>query len=186
VCKELSLDFPQALVLNGDVADEEIFEEERLSSYDLIITATRNQELNILTAVYAKSLGIPRAIALVNKANFSHMAVKLGADVAVSVKTSMINKILKILSRDRIRSIQSISEGKVEALELTIRENSRVTDKPIKEIRLPGEWIIVSVYREKKHCVPNGECVLRGGDEIIIIVERKNAAAVENLFAGDT
>ena len=184
VCKRLSLKYPKALVLNGDVSDDEIFEEENLSSYDLIITTTRDQELNILTAVYAKSLGVRRAIALVNKTSFTNIAVKLGADVAVSIKTSMINTILKILSRGRIRSIQSISEGKIEALELAVGKDSKVIGKAIKEIKLPGDWIIVSVFREGKHFVPNGDIILLAEDEVIVITDRKTAAAVENLFAG--
>ncbi|HOT75807.1 MAG TPA: NAD-binding protein, partial [Candidatus Wallbacteria bacterium] len=67
ICESLSEKFEDALVIHSDISEEGVFEEEQLEDYDLIITATNNEELNILSSVYAKSLGIKRAMALVTK-----------------------------------------------------------------------------------------------------------------------
>ena len=69
--KQLAEEFPQALVLYGDVSDEGMLEENGLMDYDLLISTTGNQELNLVTSMYAKSIGIKRSIALVNKTTFS-------------------------------------------------------------------------------------------------------------------
>ena len=94
-CKLLSERFSAALIINADISDEGIFEEERLSDYDLLIATTENQELNILTAIYAKTFGIKRSIALVRTNNYVNIATNLGIDVPVSIKNSTINTILK-------------------------------------------------------------------------------------------
>ena len=65
ICKELSEEFQEALIINGDVSDEGILEEGDLNNFDLLIAATDNQELNLITALYAKSIGIGRALSLV-------------------------------------------------------------------------------------------------------------------------
>lgn len=57
-CRELVERFPDAIVLNEDVSEEGVYEEGQLYGYDLIVAATGDQELNLITAVYAKTLGI--------------------------------------------------------------------------------------------------------------------------------
>lgn len=57
--------FPNLLVIKSDITDESLFDDERFNTYDLLISLTDNDELNIITASYAKRVGIPRAIALI-------------------------------------------------------------------------------------------------------------------------
>jgi trk system potassium uptake protein TrkA len=53
-CKRIAKEFPDIMVINGDISDESIFREENLADFDLIITATPSHELNVLAALYAK------------------------------------------------------------------------------------------------------------------------------------
>ena len=53
-CKELSQQLPGALVIHADISDEGVFEEEHFANSDLVIAVTGNQELNLVTAIYAK------------------------------------------------------------------------------------------------------------------------------------
>lgn len=76
-CKRLAADYPEILVLNADISDESLFDDENLASADAIVTTTSNEELNILAAVYGKSQGINRAVALVNKTNYLNLADNL-------------------------------------------------------------------------------------------------------------
>jgi len=48
-CRELAERFPDVIILNEDVSEEGIYEEGQLHGYDLIVTATGDQELNIIT-----------------------------------------------------------------------------------------------------------------------------------------
>ena len=68
-----------------------------IEGYDLLLTATGNQELNIITAMYAKKLGISRTIALVQRRGYVNMAHELGIDVVVSLNNALVNSILKII-----------------------------------------------------------------------------------------
>ena len=90
-CKELIERFPKALVINADISDDGVFEEQHFANADLVIAATDNQELNIVTALYAKSQGIKRSVVLVNRASYAPIAAQLGIDVPVSQKNAIVH-----------------------------------------------------------------------------------------------
>jgi len=182
-CKELAERFPDAIILNEDVSEEGVYEEGQLHGYDLIVAATGDQELNIITAVYAKTLGIKRSIAVVNKISYLNMAPKLGIDVAISQNASMVNTILKLIRRGNIRNIYSFADGKVEVIELLV-ENSEISGKKIKEFRLPPQTLIVSLTRDHENILPDGERVINNGDYIVVIAQKESIPRLEKIFTG--
>jgi len=183
-CRMLADRFPEALVINADISDEGFSEEEQLSDADLVIAVTDNQELNIINAVYAKSLGAKRSIALVNKSKYVNIASNLGIDVAISSVDSMVDSILKYIRNSNIRSVYSISGGKVEVIELSVVLSSRIVGKKIKEIRLPKDSLILSVSRESKDIIPDGDLSLQSGDHLIVITRKESVPKIEQLVTG--
>ncbi|MCK4296054.1 MAG: Trk system potassium transporter TrkA, partial [Candidatus Marinimicrobia bacterium] len=166
-CKELSSLFPEALVINSDISDESVFKEEGLSEYDLIVTTTKNDELNILVALYAKRVGIERAISMVNQKNYMNMAYKLGIDAVVSLRDSITNPILRFIRKGNIKSIHSISGGDVEVMELSLERKNQLTGRKIKDLNFPAHALIISVAREGRSIIPHGDLVIKDGDHVI-------------------
>ncbi len=183
-CKELSELFPEALIIHGDISDEGIFEEEQLYNYDLIITATDNQELNILTAVYAKSLGTKRAVSLVAKSNYLNIANNLGIDATISPKISTVDAILKFVRKGNINSVHSLFEGKAEVIEFLVDEKNPISDIPIKDLDLPENFLILSVIRNNEDFLPGGNFKIQTGDSIITIVKKESIPKVEEFISG--
>jgi len=181
-CKLLAEKFPKALVIHGDISDENIFEDEQLYKYDLIITTTHNQELNIVAAIYAKTLGLKRSIALVTKRNYLAIASNLGIDVTVSPKSSSVDTILKVIRKGKIKSIHSIFDGKAEVIELFFDNSSIGIDPTIREVNLPENSLIVSVTRGNESYIPHGDFILQNGDSIIIISSTESISKIENIF----
>ena len=181
-CKELSQEIPGALVINADISDEGVFEEEHFANSDLVIAATGNQELNIVTAVYAKTLGIKRTVSLVTKTNYIRVASQLGVDVPVSVKNSMVNSILKLVRRGNVRSVHSIPEGDLEVLEISVDPGSEADGKSIGDMKLPQGALIVSVLRNEETFVPDGTYLVRGGDHVIVIARLESIERIQTLF----
>jgi len=185
-CKALAQQLPGALVINADVSDEGVFEEEHFANSDLIIAVTGEQELNLVTAVYAKTLGIKRSVALVTKTNYVRVASQLGIDVPVSLKNAVVNTILKLIRKGNIRSVHSISEGSLEVMEISVDEHSAVAGKRISEVRLPQDALVVTVLRDDKTIIPDGECMLKGGDHIIVIVRVEFIERLQSLFTAES
>jgi len=183
-CKILSEKFPEALVLNADISDEDIFDEEQLNKYDLIIATTDNQELNILTSIYAKTLGTRRSIALVNKSNYLPIASKLDIDATISPKMSTVDAIMKFIRRGEIKSIHSIFDGKAEVIEFSVDGNNQLARKKIKDMELPANSLILSIVRDNMNVLPDGNLVIEPGDVAIIIASKTSINKIEEYLAG--
>lgn len=180
-CKNLANFFPGHQIINADISDESIFGEEKLSEYDLIITTTKNQEMNVLTGVYAKTLGIKRAMSLVRNINYINIASRLGIDVVVSPKQSIINPILKFIRQGNVHSIHSISDSDVEVMEVTIEKNCPLAGRKIKDIRFPGKSLVLSIIRESEHIIPDGDFLIEGGDHVIIMARHESIQKIDKM-----
>ena len=181
--KDMSRRYPNVLVVNGDVRNESIFEEERLNEVDLIITVTENQELNVLSALYAKSIGVERAIASVSKESYISIAQKLGVDATVSPKRSTVDAILKYIRRGRIITLHTLFDGEAEAVEILVSPECNACGKKIKELNMPENSIIAAITRNKEISIPNGDFEMRAGDSVIIIMKKQNVPKVEAIFS---
>lgn len=182
-CRELSAQFPEAIVINGNVSDQDVFEEENLGYSDALIAATANEELNILAGIYAKSKGVKRAVAIIDKLNYATLATNLGIDSCVSAKLASVDAILKYIRKGKIKNVYTIFEGKAEAIELLITSNSHFfLEKSIMSLTLPKGCLIISVKRGKETIIPTGKFVIKENDSIIIFVSLENLSQLEELI----
>ncbi|MCX8084874.1 MAG: Trk system potassium transporter TrkA [Calditerrivibrio sp.] len=180
--KKLADMFPEVLVINGDISDETLLEEEELHKKDLIITATDNDEINILSASYYKSIGVKRAIALIDKANYLHMASSLGIDISISPKLSAVNTILKYVKKGNIINIYSLFDGKGEAIEFLLNHRSKLDGVALKNCKIPQNAVIVAITRNGKSYIPDGDFVFKSGDIIIAFALKGSDKALEEFF----
>ncbi|MGB6452588.1 MAG: Trk system potassium transporter TrkA, partial [Steroidobacteraceae bacterium] len=82
-----------AIVLNGDAADEELLVEENIDSTDVFVAITNSEEANILSAMLAKRLGAHKTIALINKPSYAELIESGSIDVAISPQTITIGSL---------------------------------------------------------------------------------------------
>jgi len=184
ICKQLASDYPNAMVIHGDVSDESLFEDEQLAGADVIVTTTHNEELNILAAIYGKSRGIKRAVALVNKSNYLTISDSLGIDSTVSPKLSSVNAILKYIRRGNIKSLYKLFDGKAEVTEFHLNSDAEVAGNALKDIKLPSGSLILSVTRKGKSIIPDGNFVLSAGDTVITFSGKDTSEELQDFFAG--
>jgi trk system potassium uptake protein TrkA len=183
-CSYLAEHYPAAMVINANISDEGFSDEQELAEADVVIATTENQELNIVNAVYAKTLGAKRSIALVKKSSYVQIATTLGIDVAISPTESMVSSILQFIRTSNVRSVHSLSGGKVEVTELSVSEGSRVRDRPLRKVKLPPDTLILSVIRGDEDIIPDGDYQFQSGDHVIVITGRESVSRIESLFTG--
>lgn len=182
VCKDLASRFPQALILNEDISDESFIAEERLGDLDLIITATANQELNIITAIYLKSRGVRRAIAMVSGSGYETIARQLGVDVVIPMQSVVVDSILSNLMGKGIRGVHRLGDGNLQILEVTIGDNSPAAEKNITEFRLSEGGLIMLVNRDGASFIPRGDYIFKPKDKVILIAKNGSDAELEKFF----
>lgn len=182
-CKELSALYPEATVINGNISDQDVFEEENIAYTDAIITTTQSEELNILAGVYAKSKGVKRAVALIDKLNYTTLATNLGIDSCISATLSSVDAILKFIRKGNIKNVYTIFEGQAEAIEFIVgSSNKNIIGKKIMDLKFPSGCLIIAVQRHRKTIIPTGSLVIEEGDSIITFAAHDEISRLEELF----
>jgi len=183
-CKELAERFPQVLVTHADVTDDSFNDEEHLAGTDLIITATNNQELNIITAIYAKTLGVDKAMALVIRNSYRNMAHNLDVDVTVCLNDTVVNSILKIIRKGNIKNVHALSGGKLEVVEFQIEDKSPIAGKKISDLRLPENSLVIFLSHQGEDIIPTGDTIIHSNDYVVLILERESVSRIEKIISG--
>ncbi|MDA3811343.1 MAG: Trk system potassium transporter TrkA [Spirochaetaceae bacterium] len=181
-CKYLSERFPKALVTHSDITNEEFWEEEILKGYDLVISSTGNQELNLITSMYAKKVGVRRSIALVQTRAYKNIAENLGIDVSISINNVLVNTILRVIRKGNIKSIHNISGSPFEIIEFELSEKSSLSYQQIKNLKLPKETLIIHVTRGDTNIIPHGALALEPNDHIVLITRKDAIKRLESIF----
>ncbi|MDR3301684.1 MAG: Trk system potassium transport protein TrkA [Spirochaetaceae bacterium] len=182
LCKELSAQFPHAVVLNEDISDENFVVEEQLNDLDLIVTATGNQELNIITALYLKSRGVKRAIVMVANDGYARIAKRLGIDVVIPVKSVIVDSILSNLMSGGVRGIHRLGNGAISIFEIEIDAASPLAEKPITAFHISEGALLMLVERGKSAFIPHGDYIFSSGDKIVIITKKDSEKEMEKYF----
>jgi len=189
VCKELAARFPEALVLNEDISDESFIVEEHINNLDLIVAATDNQELNIVTSIYLKSRGLNRAIALVSSSGYAAIARHLGVDVVIPMTSVVVDSILARLIGGGIKGLHRIGDGSLGILEIEISSGSEAEGKALKNFPLPEGALVMLVSRphedqeeEAEEFIPRGNYIFTAGDRLFIIIRNGKEMEIENIF----
>jgi trk system potassium uptake protein TrkA len=182
ICKELSARFPQALVLNEDISDESFVSEERIDDLDLIVTTTADQELNMIAAIYLKSRGVHRTVAMVTGSGYAAIARQLGVDVVIPMKSVVVDSILSHLMGGGVRGVHRIGDGSVDIIEIEIGRDAPVVDTALSSFKLSAGGLVMLVNREGGSFIPRGNYVFKGGDRIILIAKNGGEMEIERFF----
>ncbi len=185
LCQEFSDEFPQLLTINESITDENIWEDERMRLADLMISVTENDELNIITASYAKRIGIKKTMALLKtNPNYLQFASNMDIDVTVSTTEATVDAIMKFLRGESVVTLHSIFNGELEVYEFVLGENFSKLERKLMDVDLKGKCIIAGVKRNTKSdsFVPNGSYEFKVGDTVLVACAHENYDAVTELF----
>ncbi len=185
LCKQLSGRFPDALVLNEDISDEGFLADEDMENLDLVVTATEDQELNMIAGIYLKKRGVDRTIALVSGSGYTAIARELGIDVVVPLKDVVVDTILSHLRGEAVRSVHRVAGGNIEIMELEIPSESPIIGQRLESLRFPQGTLVMLVVRSGSSFIPSGDCVFESSDRVVTIVRRGQEVEIQRLFGAD-
>ncbi len=182
-CRKLSEILPdQVSVACGDARDTDFLEEEDIRSYQAILAVTGNDEINILTCVVAKKLGVPRVIAQVENLEYVRLAEEMGVDSVVNKKLITASRIFKFTLSDKVRSVRYMSGTDAEVLEYTAAPGSRITKGTLKEIDFPADAIIGGVIRGGESFIAVGHSHIEPYDRVAVFALPSAVKEVDRMF----
>ena len=170
-CREAVERFPDVRVLCGDVTDEALLNEEDIFSCDLLVAASGNYELNLVTAAYLKSRGVKKTIALTAHSSYGDIARKLGVDVAVPMRGTVVDSIRGRLRGGRVDAVHSVCNRRFEIVEGYVAPKSNVVGKRLQDIMDIGSFLVL-LHRPADGAayeVPHGGTVLEADAHVVLI-----------------
>lgn len=186
-CEQLCVLLPDVDIVNGDGTDRNILHEQGIENLDAFVALTTIDEENIITSMYASSLGIGKTVAKVNRVS-DKVLESIGMDSAFSSKAIAANRIIgyvRALENSGESSVQTLYKlvgDRVEALEFSISDDFRKTGIPLKELNLADETLIGAIIRKGTVIFPNGDDSIEVGDNVIVVSKIRNVRGINEIF----
>jgi len=182
-CKVLASKFPEVLVINRNIAEHGTFEQEEIDNADLFLALTDNDELNILSASYAKSKGIKNAVALCNKnPDYVEMANHLAIDSIISAQNVTVESVLNCLYGNEVSNNRSILEGQIVTFEYLVSEDCPLCGKLLMDIDMRGKGVIAGATKANKTIIPGGKYKIENGDRLMVVAQKQDLGFVRDIF----
>ena len=173
-CQELCELLPDCDIIHGDISDQELLDSENLSGTDALVTLTGMDEMNILVSLYAASQGIPQIITKVSHTANRNIIDSLSLGSIVCPRDLICNNIVRYVramenQTGAALSVHTIADGQVEALEFLVDETTKNVGKPLKDIKLKPNILLVSISHGAATEIPNGNSFYQEGDTVVVV-----------------
>ena len=178
-------------VICGDGTEEELLEQENLTSFGALVPLLDHDEENMMTGLYAIRRGVSKVIAKVDRMNYMDVLADMGLDSVVSPKLTTANTILRTvraLARSQssvVEKLYRIVEDKVEALEFTAKEGAPYLNIPLSKLRIRKGVLVAVLVRNRRIIIPFGDDHIEAGDTVILIARASSIAALEDALEGE-
>ena len=178
----LAEELSDTIVINGDGRNLELLEEENIRQTDAFIAVTGNSETNIMSCLVAKSKGVKKTIALVENMDYIDISQTIGIQSLINKKLIAASNIFKHIRKGEILDMANLHNIDAEVFEFEVLENTKVTEKPIKDLRFPRDAVFGGIIRDGKALMPGGNAQIKAGDKVIIFCLPESIETVEGFF----
>ncbi|MGE0561105.1 MAG: Trk system potassium transporter TrkA [Flavobacteriales bacterium] len=172
----------KTLVINADGRDVSILEEENLDDMDAFIALTGDSETNIITSLVAKSHGVKKTIARVENMDYINLSQNIGIDTLINKKIIAANEIIKYIRKGEVQAVANLHGVDGEIIEFNVKPNTKITMKPLRDLKLPKTVNIAGVIRQHKGFIPFGSFQLQEGDKAVVFVHNSEIEDIEEFF----
>ncbi len=187
-CKVLSEKLPGALIINGDMSDQNVLREEGLEEVDAIITLTSIDEENIVCSMFASMNNVPKIITKINHIQLDGVIEKANIDTVITPHKIANNQIVQYVRAKRhgekssCEAIYKFDNDTFEMLEYKIEEDFKGVGKKIKDMKIKDGIIIVAILRGKKVIFPNGSHEILEKDTIVVIDKNDTVREINDIM----
>lgn len=160
------------LVIHGDGTRMELLKEAEIEKAEVVVAATGAEEVNILSALLAKNLGVPKVIARIGNLEYKSILERFKIDYVMLPEITSADYVFDIVLKSGSESVNqfSIKGGKI--LSFKIGKRFKIVGKKIKNIKLKEELAqIIGIRRAETDelLIPLPDDVIAEEDTIYVI-----------------
>ncbi|MDR1372474.1 MAG: Trk system potassium transporter TrkA [Dysgonamonadaceae bacterium] len=170
------------LIINGDGRNTDLLIRENIKDCDAFIALTANSEANILACVTAKNLGVPKTVAEVENIDYIRMAEKLDIGTVINKKLIAAGHIYRFLLDADVSTVKCMTFANAEVAELVAGKGSKITRKPVKDLKLPVGITLGGMIRHNTAEIISGDTQIQAGDHVVVFCLDTSMHKIEDYF----
>lgn len=187
----ISDELENTIVLHGSSNNKELLHDENIDLMDVFIAVTDKDEVNIMSAMLAKKMGVRKTMVLINSPAYADLMEgnDIGIDIAISPQQTTTSSLLRHIRRGDVANVYTLRRGAAEAMEAIAHgteETSKVVGRAVSEIDLPIGTTIAAIVRKTKVIIAHHNIVIQPDDHVILfLLDKQYVKDVEQLFQVD-
>lgn len=187
-CEQLCDLLPKAEIINGDGTNNSLLLETGVDQAESFVALTNIDEENVLLSLFARKRMNGKVVTKINRIAYDEVISELNLDSTIYPKNITAEYIVKFVRalnnsiKSDIETMHYILDGKAEALEFRITENSPVADVMIENLSLKNNIIIACIHRKGSVIIPRGKDMMKAGDSVVVITTTKGFKEISDIL----
>jgi len=170
-----------SLVLNGDGLDQDLLDEAGISSTDMILALTDDDETNIIVSAISRKKNC-KSLILINNSDYNNIKDVLGIDRIIDPRMTTVSKILKHVHKGSFVSVFTIGNADAEIIHAEATKSSQLINKHLHEADLPDGIKIGLIVRDNDIIIPDKNSIIEVGDQVLFIAMSNEITKAEEIF----
>ena len=188
-CQELCELLPGTEIIHGDISEQDLLENEGIVKADALVTLTGLDELNMIVSLFANAQNVPLVITKLGHAGNRSVIDSLALGSVICPRELVCSNIVRYVramenQTGAALSVHTIADGQAEAMEFLADETTHYCGRPLKEIRLKPNVLLVSISHGAATEIANGESAFSKGDTVVVVTNgREIIRQLNDIFA---
>jgi len=171
------------LILCGNATNKTTLENAEISTADVFVAATGNDESNLLAASMAKKLGAKKIIARLNEPQHEPVFASNNFITIIAPETIEAGYLEKLVLKPHVTDLFIVDHGKGELLEINVK-NSNIIGKNVGELNSQEDYFICGIYdnNTSELKIAKNDDLITENTEILILVKKDSISEVLKIF----
>ncbi len=172
--------------LLGDACEVANLEDAGLENYDVVISATGDDKVNLVVSLLAKTeFSVQRVVARINHPNNEWLFTEAwGVDHAVSTPRVIAALVEEAVEVGDIVRLFGLREGQANLIEVTLPDSAPMAGRCTRDLDLPKDAALVAIIRGTRVITPTPEEPIEAGDELLFVALPEAEAAIRRSVIG--
>lgn len=184
VLDKLKNELPQEVIVHGSGTEPNVLESAGIAEADVVAAVTGADETNLVASTIAKfEFAVPRVIARVNNPKNSWLFdSSMGVDVRISQADLMAHIVVEQMDLKNMLTLMKVNTGNYSIVQLVVDSTSEAVHKPVKELVIPTDSLLIAILRGKDVIIPRGDTTIYGDDKILALADENSQIVINKLF----
>ena len=171
----------------GHAAHPSTFKKAGADEETILLAVTNNDEVNIAACQIAKNkFSVKKTICRFKDSTYLDCLDSFGTniiDIPISPENEVTSHLKELIDHPGAEQIEEFADGRVKLVSVKVKKTGKLVDKALRTIEddMPGvDSYIPTIYRKGKPFIPDGDTIVKEGDEVYFVTASENVDAVVN------